>query len=203
MPRVKLNAMDHTTTSPAGHLLAVFAGKPQIIGEVNGKPVRSAINKLPVTGPAIVRTLNIDGDEQADLTVHGGADKAVYCYPSEHYPAWEGELGRSLQYGAFGENLTVSGFLEPSLHVGDVLSIGTAVLQVSEPRFPCYKLGIKLDDPNILRPFQKSGRSGFYCRVIEEGAIEAGQAIALVRRALDQPTIAELVARVNKEDGLA
>jgi MOSC domain-containing protein YiiM len=195
--------MDHTTTSPAGQLLAVFAGKPRVIGDVRGKPVRSAINKLPVTGSVTVRSLNIDGDEQADLTVHGGADKAVYCYPSEHYPTWQDELGRPLEYGAFGENLTVSGFLEPSLHVGDVLSIGTAVLQISQPRFPCYKLGIKLDDPNILRPFQKSGRSGFYCRVLEEGTIEAGQPIALVRRALDQPTIAALVARVNKDDGLA
>ena len=194
--------MEHTSESPAGKLLAVFAGKPQVIGEVNGRPVHSAIFKSPVTGPVAVRTLNIDGDEQADLSVHGGVDKAVYCYPSEHYAAWEQDLQRSLAYGSFGENLTVSGFREAELHIGDVLAIGTTVLQVSEPRYPCYKLGIKLDDPNILRPFQKSGRSGFYCRVLQEGTIEAGQPIAFVRRALDQPTISALVARRNKDADL-
>jgi MOSC domain-containing protein YiiM len=181
----------------------VFAGKPAVIGKIRGRRVRSAINKLPVVGPVMVRTLNIDGDQQADLNVHGGVDKAVYCYPAEHYPAWRDELARQLDYGAFGENLTVSGFLEPALHVGDVLRIGNAVLQVSQPRFPCYKLGIKMDDQGFLRLFQKSGRSGFYCRVLQEGVIEAGQAIEMVKRADDQVTIADVVARVNKEDGFA
>jgi MOSC domain-containing protein YiiM len=192
------------TTLPlvTGSLLAIFAGKPRVIADEKGAPVKTSIYKSPVEGPVTVRTLNIDGDEQSDLTVHGGVDKAVYCYPSEHYPAWRTELGRELEYGAFGENLTVSGFLEVGLHVGDVLAIGEAVLQVSEPRFPCYKLGIKLNDPYVLRPFQKSGRSGFYCRVLQEGVIEAGQAIELIERASNEPTIAELVARVNKEQGV-
>jgi MOSC domain-containing protein YiiM len=194
--------MTEATAIQTGSLLAVFAGKPRVIGDVRGEPVLSGIFKLPVSGPVMVRRLNIDGDQQADLTVHGGVDKAVYCYIAEHYPAWRTELGRDLDYGAFGENLTVSGFSEASLHVGDVLEVGDAVLQVSEPRYPCYKLGIKLDDPYILRPFQKSGRSGFYCRVLQEGMIEAVQEIKLVEQALDQPTIAEIISRVNKEQGV-
>jgi MOSC domain-containing protein YiiM len=180
----------------------VFAGKPEVIAEQRGQPVLSAINKAPVTGPVMVRTLNIDGDGQADLTVHGGIDKAVYCYPAEHYAAWQSELARQLAYGTFGENLTVTGFLEASLHIGDVLTVGGAILQVSQPRFPCFKLGIKLDDPLMVRRFQKSGRSGFYCRVLQEGLIEAGQAITVIEQDAAQPAIAAVVERVNKEEGI-
>ena len=187
----------------AGELMAIFAGKPQVVSDGRGEAVTTSIFKLPVAGPVMVRTLNIESDQQSDLTVHGGVDKAVYCYPSEHYPAWRTELGRELEYGAFGENLTVSGFLETELHIGDVLGVGDAVLQVSEPRYPCFKLGIKLNDPFILRPFQKSGRSGFYCRVLQEGVIEAGQAMELIERDGSQPTITDIVARVNKRDGIA
>jgi MOSC domain-containing protein YiiM len=154
--------------------------------------------KLPVTGPVMVRRLNIDGDQQGDLTVHGGVDKAVYCYASEHYPTWQEELGRELPYGTFGENLTVSGLLEPELHLEDVLEIGDAVLQVSEPRFPCFKLGIKIGDQRFVKRFQESGRSGFYCRVLQEGLIEPGQPIRLAERDKSQPTIASIVAARNK-----
>jgi MOSC domain-containing protein YiiM len=189
-------------SSAAGALIAIFAGKPQVVTDGRGEPVTTSIFKLPVAGPVMVRTLNIDGDQQSDLSVHGGVDKAVYCYPSEHYASWRSELERELDYGAFGENLTISGFLETELHIGDVLAVGDAVLQVSEPRYPCFKLGIKLNDPFVLRPFQKSGRSGFYCRVLQEGVIEAGQTIELVERDKTQPTIADIVARVNKRDGL-
>jgi MOSC domain-containing protein YiiM len=158
------------------------------------REVRTAIFKLPVSGPVRVRRLNIDGDEQGDLSVHGGIDKAVYCYASEHYPAWQQELGVELPNGTFGENLTVSGLLEPDLHIGDTLQVGDAVLQVSQPRFPCYKLGIKLGDQRLVKRFQDSGRSGFYCRVLQEGLIEPGQPITLLDRDPSHPTIAEIFA---------
>jgi MOSC domain-containing protein YiiM len=180
------------------HLVSIQVARPLAINHM-GKEVRTGIYKLPVPGPVMVRRLNIEGDEQGDLTVHGGVDKAVYCYPSEHYPAWVEELGRDLPNGTFGENLTVSGLLEADLHAGDVLTVGDAVLQVSQPRFPCFKLGIKIGDQRFVQRFQLSGRSGFYCRVLQEGLIEAGQAISLLKRDPGEPTIAELVAARSRQ----
>lgn len=159
-----------------------------------GKEVRTGIFKLPVQGPVMVRRLNIDGDEQGDPAVHGGVDKAVYCYAAEHYPAWQDELGRELAHGTFGENLTVSGLLENELHADDVLQVGEAVLQVVEPRLPCYKLGIKMGDQRFVKRFQESRRSGFYCRVLQEGMIEPGQPIVVRERDQTRPTIADMVA---------
>jgi MOSC domain-containing protein YiiM len=153
--------------------------------------VLSAIYKQPVTGPAMVRRLNLDGDQQADLKVHGGPDKAVYCYPSEHYAAWSGELGRRLDFGSFGENLTLAGLRETGLHIGDVLSVGEAVLQVSQPRLPCFKLGIKFGDQRFVARFLQRRRCGFYCRVLQEGMIEANQSIEIVERAESHLTIAQ------------
>jgi MOSC domain-containing protein YiiM len=150
----------------------------------------------------MVRQLNLDGDGQADLVEHGGLDKAVYCYPAEHYEAWQGELGRELSFGMFGENLTVSGLLEDTLRINDVLAVGDAMLQVTEPRFPCFKLGIKLQDSQIVQRFQQSGRSGFYCRVLEEGMIDTGQSIDVVERDMSQPTVVEVVAARNRAEGL-
>lgn len=184
-------------TAPEAKLLSIQVARPLAVRHM-GNEVLTGIFKLPVSGSVMVRRLNIDGDEQADLTVHGGVDKAVYCYPSEHYPAWQQELERDLPNGTFGENLTVSGLLEPDLHIGDVLSVGDAVLQVSQPRFPCYKLGIKIGDQRFVKRFQLSGRSGFYCRVLEEGLIEPGQPITLLERDTSQPTIAAIVASRNK-----
>jgi MOSC domain-containing protein YiiM len=198
--RFSAESIAHITYA-TGRLLAVFVGEPQEITD-GGKTVSTAIFKSRVSGPVMVRRLNLDGDRQADLSVHGGVDKAVYCYPSEHYEAWSSELGRELDYGTFGENLTVSGLLEDSLHVDDVLVVGSAVLQVSQPRFPCFKLGIKLNDPQMVRRFQKSGRSGFYCRVLEEGTIEAGQTIEVTERDGSQPTVVSVVSAVNKRDGI-
>jgi MOSC domain-containing protein YiiM len=156
--------------------------------------VLSAIDKQPVTGPVMVRRLNLDGDAQADLKVHGGPDKAVYCYPSEHYAAWSEALGRSLAFGFFGENLTVSGLREDALHIGDRLSIGDVVLQVTQPRLPCFKLGLKFGDQRFVGRFLQSRRSGFYCRVLREGMIEPGQSIAIVARAESNLTIAQAIA---------
>jgi MOSC domain-containing protein YiiM len=184
--------------SPDASLLSIQVAKPLAIRYMD-REVRTGIFKLPVLRPVMVRRLNIDGDEQGDLSVHGGVDKAVYCYASEHYPSWQDELGRELPHGTFGENLTVAGLLEPDLHLGDVLEIGDAVLQVSQPRFPCYKLGIKIGDPRFVRRFQESGRSGFYCRVLQEGMIEAGQPVRLAQRDESQPTIADVVGARNQE----
>jgi len=182
-----------TTSPPDAKLLTIQVARPVPVPHMD-REVRTGIFKRPVEGPVMVRTLNIDGDEQGDLTVHGGVDKAVYCYASEHYPAWQEELGRELPFGTFGENLTVSGLFEDQLHVGDVLEVGDAVLQVVQPRFPCYKLGIKIGDQRFVKRFQESGRSGFYCRVLQEGNIEPGQPIKLTQRDETRPTIADMVA---------
>ena len=185
-----------------GVLRAIFAGQPQQVIDENGKPVSTAIFKSPVTGPVMARKLNIDGDRQADLTVHGGVDMAVYCYPAEHSEAWASELGRELPYGTFGENLTVTGLLEDTLRIDDVIVVGDAILQVSKPRYPCFKLGIKMGDPTFVRRFQESGRSGFYCRVLEEGVIEAGQTMDVTERNAGQPTVVSVVAARNKQGGV-
>ncbi|HWC28574.1 MAG TPA: MOSC domain-containing protein [Dehalococcoidia bacterium] len=186
------------TRNHEARLLSIQVARPLAVRHVD-REVMTGIFKLPVEGPVMVRSLNIDGDQQGDLSVHGGVDKAVYCYPSEHYPAWSEELERELPNGTFGENLTVSGLLEPELHIGDVLSVGDAVLQVSQPRYPCFKLGIKIGDQRFVQRFQLSGRSGFYCRVLQEGLIEPGQPIALLERDEAQPTIADVVALRNKD----
>ena len=182
-----------TTPQSDARLLSIQVARPIALRHMD-REVRTGIFKRPVEGPVMVRSLNLDGDEQGDLTVHGGVDKAVYCYASEHYAPWQEELQRELPYGTFGENLTVSGLFEDQLHVGDVLEVGDAVLQVVQPRYPCYKLGIKMGDQRFVKRFQESGRSGFYCRVLQEGLIDSGQAIKLADRDETQPTIADMVA---------
>jgi len=146
--------------------------------EWNGHQIFTGIFKEPVEGKVTVRTLNLDGDEQADLSVHGGRDKAVYAYPVEQYEFWKSELPeRKFEWGSFGENLTTSGFDENSLCIGDKLKIGSAEFVVTQPRMPCYKLGIRLDDPGMVRRFYKSAKWGFYLAVVQEGAIETGDSI--------------------------
>ncbi len=178
-------------------VVSIQVGKPSELRS-GDESVLSGINKQQVDGPVMVRTTNIDGDGQADLTVHGGVDKAVYCYPSEHYALWQAELGKELVYGNFGENLTVSGLLEADLHIGAILAVGDALLQVSQPRFPCFKLGMKMESKRFVLSFQRSGRSGFYCRVLQEGLIEAGQTIEIVDGSYAEQTIAQAVAKENK-----
>lgn len=178
---------------PAARLVAIHVGRPAPI-QSGGMHAVSAIDKRQVLGPVMVRRLNIDGDEQADLRVHGGPDKAVYCCPSEHYAAWSAELARAVPFGSFGENLTVAGLLEDRLRIGDVLLVGGAMLQVTQPRLPCFKLGIKFGDPRFVRQFLRSGRPGFYCRVLREGLIEAGQRIEVVERTESHLTVAESFA---------
>lgn len=173
-----------------GRLVAVHVGRPEEL-QVRGKRVLTSINKHVVDGPVMVRRLNIDGDEQADRRVHGGPNKAVYCYFAEQYEAWNAELERPVAYGFFGENLTLSGLPEESMHIGTVLSVGDAVLQVSQTRLPCFKLGIKFGDQRFVARFFKSGRSGFYCRVLKEGLIEAGQRVEITDRAEMNLTVAQ------------
>ena len=145
--------------------------------------MRSAIWKTPVDGRVGVHGVNVDGDDQADRRVHGGPDKAVYAYGADDLRRWEAELGRELGPGAFGENLTVAGLDVSGARVGDRWAIGTTVLEVVQPRLPCYKLGFKFGDPQFLKRFALAGRPGAYLRIVEEGELGAGDDVEVVHRA--------------------
>ena len=148
-----------------------------------GKAVTTGIFKRPVADRIIVRTLNLDGDRQADLRVHGGPNKAVYAYPSEHYPFWRRELPEmQLPWGMFGENLTIDGLLENEVNIGDCFRIGSVELIVTQPRMPCYKLNVRFGRKDIVKRFLRSGRSGFYLAVEREGEIGAGDSITRLAR---------------------
>ena len=141
-------------------VLSVNVGLPREV-EWRNEPVTTAIHKAPISGPVQVRLLNLDGDRQADLSVHGGPEKAVYVYPSEHYPFWKEELpGVALPWGVFGENLTVAGMDETAIRVGDVLRIGTAEFMVTQPRLPCYKLNTRFQRSDMVKRFLRGGRTG-------------------------------------------
>jgi MOSC domain-containing protein YiiM len=172
-------------------VVSVNVARPKEI-RIGKTSVATAIFKLPVTGLVRVRTLNLDGDQQADLSVHGGRDKAVYAYPSEHYALWRKELGKELTWGAFGENLTVEGLLEDAVSIGDQMRIGTALLQVSQPRQPCFKLAAKFERDDIIKRFLDSRRVGFYLRVLEEGSLQAGDAIVLIEKDPSRLTVREI-----------
>jgi MOSC domain-containing protein YiiM len=160
-------------------VLSVNVGMPRDI-KWQGATVRTGIFKNPVASNVALRTLNLDGDAQADLTVHGGTDKAVYAYPSEHYGAWEAKLERKLNPGAFGENLTTEGLVEHRVHVGDKFQVGTAQLVVTQPRMPCYKLGIRFADPGMVKAFLRAGLPGIYFAVVKEGVVGPGDSVELV-----------------------
>ena len=158
-------------------LISLHVGRPREI-EWDSQIISTGIYKDSVAGPVMLRTLNLDGDKQADLTVHGGVTKAAYLYPYEHYAFWKAELpDQELPMGMFGENFTTEGLLEHETSVGDQFQIGKAKVMVTEPRMPCYKLGIKFGRRDILKRFLKSQRTGFYFSVLEEGYIEAGDTI--------------------------
>lgn len=183
-------------------LISVNVGRPREIGKVRGIPVESAIHKISVKGPVAVKKLNLDGDWQADLTVHGGEDKAAYAYPSEHYEYWMDKFpGREMPWGMFGENLTTQGLMEDDVHTGDSLLIGTAAFVVTRPRLPCFKLGIKFGTNAMLKWFLESERTGFYMGVSKEGRVEAGDTIHLVRTNKESQTIASIVRRAKKKGG--
>ena len=162
--------------------VSVNVGRPREV-TWKGTQVSTGIFKSPVEGRIELKRLNLRGDQQADLTVHGGPFKAVYAYPSEHYPYWRQQLPQAdLAWGAFGENLTTEGLFEDSLHIGDKLRIGTALLMITQPRVPCYKITIRFDRDDMIKRFIKSNTSGFYFSVIEEGQLAAGDKIELVHR---------------------
>jgi MOSC domain-containing protein YiiM len=165
-----------------------------------GKVVHTSIFKAPVRGRVWVRRLNIEGDQQSDLSVHGGVDKAVYAYPSEHYPYWRKELpDMDLPWGMFGENLTIQGILEGDVHIGDRLRVGSAEFVVTQPRLPCFKLGIRFGRPDMVKRFQRSGRTGFYLSVFGEGEITAGDSLEWIARDENGVTVAD-VAKLYTAD---
>ncbi len=173
-------------------LISVNVGLPKDIS-TGDKSLVTGIFKQPVAGTVRVRRLNLDGDGQADLSVHGGPDKAVYAYPSEHYEFWRRELGPiQLGWGAFGENLTIEGLSEETTSIGDDIGIGTALFQVTQPRLPCLKLAAKFQREDIIQRFLASRRTGFYLRVLEEGSIQAGDAIVLLKKDPHRVTVREI-----------
>jgi ferredoxin-NADP reductase/MOSC domain-containing protein YiiM len=173
-------------------LLSVNVSLPKTV-VYDGRPVTTGIFKEPVAGRVMVRRLNLEGDGQADLTVHGGLDKAVYVYDIDSYAYWQRELGwADLAYGHFGENLTVEGMADDRVHVGDVYQVGGAVLEVSQPRVPCFKLELKMEMPGFSRQFMASGRLGFYFRVLEEGEVGAGDVIERIKTDPEQVSVREI-----------
>jgi len=187
-------------------LVSVNVGLPR---EVlwHGRTVTTGIYKQPIEGRVALRKLNLDGDRQADLSVHGGEDKAVYCYPAEHYDYWKKELpGRDLPMGMFGENFTTEGLLE-DVHLGDRFSVGSAEVMVTQPRLPCYKLGVRFQSDDMVKRFLASGRSGFYCAVAREGQVGAGDEIKVIAREANAVPVSAIthlyIARRYADDDVA
>jgi len=172
----------------------------------HGRTVTTGIFKEAVEGRAALRKLNLEGDRQADLAVHGGEYKAVYCYPVEHYGYWRGELpGRDLPAGMFGENFTSEGLREDSVHLGDRFSVGSAEVVVTQPRMPCYKLGVRFESDGMVRRFLASGRTGFYFAVTREGEVGAGDEMKMVSRDENAMPVSEITRlyvakRYDQED---
>jgi MOSC domain-containing protein YiiM len=181
-------------------IVSLNAGFPRTM-PYKGRTVKTAIFKEPVAGTARIRRHNLDGDAQADLDVHGGATKAVYGYPSEHYDFWRSELpGVDLPWGVFGENLTTEGLSEEDLRVGDTFRVGSAILRVTEPRVPCYKLALRFDREDIVKRFLQSGRSGFYFAVVEKGEAAAGAPVESVAKDPEGISIADLARLYRSKD---
>jgi MOSC domain-containing protein YiiM len=173
-------------------LVSVNTGLPREV-TWHGINVTTGIYKQPVEGRIALRKLNLDGDRQADLTVHGGEFKAVYCYPFAHYDYWKKELpARELPMGSFGENFTTDGLLEDSVHLGDRFAIGSAEVIVTQPRLPCYKLGVRFQSDDMVKRFLASGRMGFYLAVSREGEVGAGDEIKVIARDPNAALVTEI-----------
>jgi MOSC domain-containing protein YiiM len=184
-------------------LISVNVGLPREV-DWNGKRVTTGIFKDAIEGSVEVRRHNLDGDEQADLSVHGGPTKAVYAYPGEHYAYWRKELpDHDLPWGSFGENFTVEGVDEEAMYIGDEFRIGTAKLVVTEPRMPCFKLGIKFGRADMVKRFLKSQRSGFYFGVVEEGRVQAGDEFDRLSQHPDGLSVADVTRLYTTEKGSA
>lgn len=173
-------------------VISVNVGLPREV-MWKGRTVTTGIFKEPVAGRVRIRRLNLDGDKQADLSVHGGPEKAVYLYPVEHYAYWRNDLPEmELPWGMFGENLTTEGLVEEAVNIGDRLRVGTVEVVVTQPRMPCQKLAIKFDRPDIIKRFLASGRTGFYFRVLQEGEVGAGDAIEQISRDENDLSVADI-----------
>jgi MOSC domain-containing protein YiiM len=188
-------------------LISVNTGLPRDV-TWHGRIVTTAIFKQPVEGRVAVTTLNLDGDRQADLSVHGGEFKAVYCYPIEHYDYWKNELpGRELPIAVFGENFTTAGLTEDSVHLGDRFAVGSTEVVVTQPRLPCYKLGVRFQSDDMVKRFLASGRTGFYVAVSREGEVGAGDDITVLSRDPNSVTVSEItqlyVAKAYRPDEVA
>ena len=203
------------TISAEGVLLSVNVGMPALIRD-GSKPVESGILKSPVEGPVRALRGGLPGDGQADRVHHGGPDRVACVYSSDHRDYWERLWGKPCGFGAFGENFTISGFRETDVHIGDIFRIGTAVFQLTQPRMPCYKLGIRHGMPQLPDEVLKSGFTGWYFRVLEEGDVRAGDRITRIEHRTDNPTVAEAaqtdafrrrdrdaILRVLEADGLS
>jgi MOSC domain-containing protein YiiM len=181
-----------------GSIRSVNVGRVRTVEFRDGSD-RTAIWKSPVAGPVRVRGVNLDGDDQADRSVHGGPDKAVYAYAAEDLAWWTATLGRPVDPGTFGENLTTTGIDLAGAIIGERWSVGTTVLEVTQPRIPCYKLGIRMGDPQFPRRFAAAGRPGAYFRIVDEGAIAAGDTIRVISRPTHDVTIG-LIERAYHDD---
>jgi MOSC domain-containing protein YiiM len=197
-PKTSKTGQEVQKGHPAVKLVSLNVGRPRLM-VYQGRTINTGIFKQPVAGPVPLRTLNLDDDRQADLSVHGGPFKAVYGCPSEHYPLWREELpgmdlpwGANFPWGSFGENFTTEGLFESDLHIGDRLRIGSAILTVRQPRMPCYKLVAKFQRDDMIDLFVRSGRSGFYFSVEQEGVVENGQAFEFLSHEPQAITIAEM-----------
>ena len=180
-------------------LVSVNVGLPREV-DWRGKTVRTSIFKAPVSGPVRVQKLNLEGDQQSDRSVHGGRDKAVYAYPSEHYTYWKTVLpGTDLPWGAFGENFTLEGLLEERVCIGDHVRCGTAEFVVTQPRMPCFKLGIRFNRPEMVKLFQRSGRTGFYLAVAREGLVAADDALELIPSTEEGMSVADIARLYTAE----
>ena len=183
-------------------LLSLNVGLPRQV-RFQGELVTTGIFKKPVQGSVRLRKLNLEGDKQADLKVHGGVDKAVYAYAGEHYDYWRQELpDMSLPWGMFGENFTTEGMFEESVNIGDQFKVGTANLIATQPRMPCYKLGVKFGNMDMIKRFLASGLTGVYFKVMKEGELEQGDEIKLIKKAENSVTVKDIVRiyTIDKDD---
>ena len=182
-------------------IISVNVGLPRLVLR-DDEPVSTGIFKEPVTGRVMMRTLNLDGDRQADLSVHGGPHKAVYIYPSEHYDFWKQELpDMDLPWGVFGENLTTTGLFETEINIGDKFRVGTGEVMVTQPRMPCFKLGIRFERTDMLKRFLMSERSGFYLSVLKEGEIGAGDEFQLLEKNTSGVRVVDITRLFSSDKG--
>ena len=181
-------------------IISINVAAPRIV-TWKGREVCTGIFKQLVKGPVMMRRLNLDGDRQADLTVHGGPAKAVCAYPSEHYPLWKSELpDMTLPWGTFGENLTTEGMNEEEICVGDQFRIGEGIVMVTQPRTPCYKLALKFQRDDILKRMLTNGRSGFYLSVVQQGTVQAGDAVKKIHEDPERISVAD-INRLYRDGG--